>query len=428
MIVRTLRTNFAIQLITFATSILMARILGPAGRGELALVLLYPQLVAVLSLMGVDRAIAVLSGRGELDRPIAAIFKLVLLFSIPAMGLGYATVIWRVADAHLVGLATMYLSYVPAVYFFMLFSFLFNGTGDFARFNLVRLGFYFVNLALLLAIWAVAPISSLDWVVLANLASVYGGLALAVWLLRGFRYSGDLGNKKAKTNDVKNVLRLALVFALPAALAQFSGSIYQIILEHHLGVEPLGLFVVYFSYSRILSPVGSAIASHVFYHGITGKDQDIARICRLSLIIYILCSLPLWLFSRWLIPLIFGHGFVVDLWVIAFLLISGMFALLADNMAEFLKGYKKVRADNWGRLIYLVTVGILGWWLVTPWGLIGMAFAIALADILRYSYLIGHIGRFTGQYVGKFWQVTRSDIAALIVSGRLVFEWVNKCR
>jgi O-antigen/teichoic acid export membrane protein len=289
------------------------------------------------------------------------------------------------------------------------------------RFNLVRLGFYFVNLALLLAVWAAAPTMSLDWVVMANLASVYGALAFAAWLLQGFRYSSGSSNETAKTNDVKNVLRLGLVFALPAALAQFSGSIYQIILEHHLGVKPLGLFVVYFTYSRILSPVGSAIASHVFYHGITGEDRDIAHICRLSLIIYIGCSLPLWLIAWWLIPMIFGPGFVVDLWGIAFLLVSCLFALLADSMAEFLKGHKKVRADTEGRVIYLVTVGILGWWWVTLWGLIGMAFAMVLADILRYAYLVGYVGRFTGQFVGEFWRVTRLDVAALIISGRMVF-------
>ena len=428
MVVKTLRTNLAIQVITFATSVLTARILGPVGRGELALVLLYPQLVAGAAFLGVDRAIAVLGGRGELGRPITTLLKLVMLLSIPAMGLGYATVIWRVADAHLAGLATIYLTYVPAVYFFMLVSFLFNGTGDFVRYNVVRLGFYFVNLALLLAIWMVGPATFLNWVVLANLVSVYGGLALAVWLLRGFRYSGGSSNGTAKVSDLNNVLRLALVFAVPAALAQFCSSIYQIILEHQLGIMPLGLFVVCYSYSRILSPAGGAISTHVFYHGITGEDRDIARICRLSLLVFILCSLPLWLVSQWLIPLIFGRDFVADLWVIAFLLISCMFSLLADSMAEFLKGHKKVQADILGRVIYLITVGILGWWLVTPWGLIGMAFAIVLADFLRYTYLVSHVGRFTGKFVSEFWQMTPSDIASLIDSGRVVLVGACKWR
>ena len=428
MIVRTLWANLAIQMITFATSVLTARILGPVGRGELALVLLYPQLVAGISFLGVDRAVAVLGGRGALARPIATLMKLVLLLSFPAMALGYATVTWRVADEHLSRLATMYLTYVPAVYFFMIVSYLFNGTGDFARFNVVRLGFYSVNFALLFTIWMIAPATSLDWVVLANLVSVYGGFALAVWLLRDFRYSSGSINGTEKMSDVNSVLCLAIIFAIPAALAQFCGSIYQIILEYKMGVLPLGLFVVCFSYSRILSPAGGAISTHVFYHGIAGEDRDIARICRLSLIIFILCSFPIWVISWWLIPLIFGRDFVVDLWVIAFLLISSTFSLLADSMAEFLKGHKKVRADSLGRVIYLITVGLLGWWFVTLWGLIGMAFAIAFADILRYGYLVSHVRRFTGQFAYEFWKVSRSDIAMLIDRGRLVFVGALKWR
>ena len=428
MIIRTFFTNLAILLITFATSVLTARILGPVGRGELALVLLYPQLITALTLMGGDRAIAVLAGRGELGRPMATIVKLTLLLSIPAIGLGYATVIWRVSDTHLADLATLYLTYAPAVIFFVFVTFLFNGTGNFIGYNLVRLGFYFVNIVFLFAIWVTAPMKSLDWVVLANLASGYGGLALAILLLRGFHYFPNLSNESAKTNDVKNVLRLALPFALPAALSQVSVSIYQIVLEHQLGVGPLGLYVVFFSYSRILAPVGSAIATDVFYQGITGENRDIARISRSSLIIYIFCALPLWAVAWWLIPLIYGQDFKVDLWVIAFLLISCIFALLADSLTEFLKGHKKVRADIWGRVIYLVTVGGLGWSLASLWGLIGIAFAMALADFLRYGYLLVHVGRLTGQVAGKFWRVTRSDIAALIGSGRMALVQVKKWR
>src|SRR5258708_23596435 len=189
MIVRTVWTNLAIQAMTFATSVLTARILGPVGRGELALVLLYPQLVAGIALMGVDRAVAVLSGRGRFARPVTAIIKLAMLLSIPAMGAGDAVLTWRVADPHLSGLATIYLAYVPAVYFFTLAVYLFNVTGDFVRFNVVRLGFYVLNLIVLISIWLVAPFAALDWVVVANLVSVYGGLALAGWLLRGFGQS-----------------------------------------------------------------------------------------------------------------------------------------------------------------------------------------------------------------------------------------------
>src|SRR5258708_16565435 len=83
MIVRTVWTNLAIQAMTFATSVLTARILGPVGRGELALVLLYPQLVAGIALMVVDRAVSVLRCRGSFPRPVPTIINLPIPPSLP---------------------------------------------------------------------------------------------------------------------------------------------------------------------------------------------------------------------------------------------------------------------------------------------------------------------------------------------------------
>jgi hypothetical protein len=148
---------------------------GPTGRGELALVLLYPQLVANIAFLGVDRAIAIQGGRGELASPVSTIMKLALLFSVPAVLVGYITVSLRVSDAHLAGLAKIYLSYVPAMYLFLLAVSLFNGAGDFVRFNSTRLSFYVGNFALVLFIWIASPGISflLDCVVWANLLSVF---------------------------------------------------------------------------------------------------------------------------------------------------------------------------------------------------------------------------------------------------------------
>jgi O-antigen/teichoic acid export membrane protein len=427
MIVGTLWTNLAIQAITFATSVLSARILGPIGRGELALVLLYPQLVAGIALLGVDRAIAILGGRGELARPMTTVVKLALLLSIPAMAAGYATVSWRVADAHLVGLATMYLAYAPAMYFFTLVVFLFNGSGDFVRFNRVRLGFYVANLALVLAIWAVAPTRALDWVVLANLASAYAALAMAVWMLRGFKHLENGGATASGKGDMLTVLGMAVAFALPLTLAQLSASAYQIALEYRMGVGALGLFVVYFSYSRLLSPVGSAIGSHVFHLGIAGKGRDIARIFRQSLVVYLICAVPLWLVAGWLIPLVFGRDFVVDGGAVGLLFLSSLFALLANSMAEFLSGRKKIGADTSGQGIYLFTLAALCWWLVPAFGLGGMALSLAIADLFRCGYLVVQVSRETELGSGEFWRFTRTDVAALVQAGGRVlhgfFAW-----
>lgn len=421
MIVKTVSANFIIQAITFATSVLTARILGPVGRGELALVLLYPMLVANLIFMGVDRAVAILGGRGDLARPVNTIMKLVLLFSIPAMMVGYLTVHWRVTDIHLSKLSTLYLIYVPAMYFFMLVVFLFNGAGDFLRFNLARIWFYVYNFALILVVWATAPASLLDSVVLANLVSVYGAMATAVWFLRRHKLP-VVHAVEVDQNEVRAVIGVAAFFAPAVMLANFSGAAYQILLEHFMGVGPLGLFVVYFSYSRLLSPVGSAIGSHLFHLGIAGEKMDIARICRQSLLVYLVCAIPLWLIAGWLIPMVFGRDFAGNIGAICLLFVSCLFALTADSLTEFLKGRQKVAADIIGRMIYLIFLGILGWGLLPSIGLIGLSLALAVSDLLRCGYLVSRVSREMGLATGEFWRITRVDLTTVVHAGGKVLQ------
>lgn len=424
MVTWTLWTNLAIQLITFGTSILTARILGPTGRGELALVLLYPQLVAGIAFLGVDRAVAVLGGRGQLTHPIRTLIQLALLFSIPAMAAGYVTVGWRLNDPHLSKLASMYLAYVPAMYFFLLVVSLSNGTGDFGRFNLTRLCFYAINGALVFIIWATSPVilPLLDSVVLANLAAVYGVLAVAVWVIRDFKRPANGSIVSESQGDVRAVVGLALVFALPVMLSQFTSSAYQILVEHFLGAGSLGFFVVYFSYSRLISPIGSAAAVHVFHLGIAGAQRDVSRVFRLSLLVYLGAALPLWLFAGWVIPLIFGQAFLVENSTVGALFMSCVMSLLADSMAEYLNGQRKVSADIVGRTTYLVAFGGLGAWMAPRYGLLGAAAAMAAGDTLRCSYLVKRVSRETGKPVGDFWGVIWQDVFTLLSMVKTAFQ------
>lgn len=420
MIANTLRTNLAIQAITFATSIMIARILGPTGRGELALVLLYPQLMANVAMLGVDRAVAVLTGRRELARARPTLVRLVILLSIPAMLAGLLIIRWRVGDDHLAALATVYLAYMPAMQFFLLAVAMFNGAGDFRRFNRARLGFYVINLLLVAMVWLglPLPLPKFDALLLLNLASVFGAFALCVWLLRGFAAPVETGADAPAKGGVAAVLALAIVFAPPVCLAQFNASAYQIVTEHHLGVKALGVLVIMITYSRLLSPIGGAIGSHVFYIGISGGRSDIARIFRLSLVVYLGCSVPLLLLAPWLIPTIFGREFAVDRQLVGILLGSAMLGTLADSLTEFLNGQGKVGVDVAARLAYLATLSLIGVTQAERHGLLGIAAAMATGDLLRCILLVKFVANGTESRFSRFWRIGAGDIAEILRGSR----------
>src|SRR5688572_6227878 len=64
----TIVTRFGLAVLIFGTDIALARLLGPSAKGRFTLVLLYSQLAALVVGVGMDQALAVVSGR---DRPTA---------------------------------------------------------------------------------------------------------------------------------------------------------------------------------------------------------------------------------------------------------------------------------------------------------------------------------------------------------------------
>lgn len=420
MIAKITQTNFAIQLVTFATSIMIARALGPVGRGELALVLLYPQLIANIALFGVDRAIPIMAGANELTHPVRLIVKLVLTLSLPAVVVALFIIDWQITDDRLADLSRLYLLYIPAMQFFVIVVAMFNGVGDFVRFNRARLMFYLLNAIFVAAVWASATFSAptLKVIVLAHLAAVFGVLSYCIWLLRSFTFRAPLVGRVPA--GIFDVFALAIMFALPLALAQFNTLAYQILVEHWLGVQALGTFIIFITYTRLLSPIGTAVTSQVFRLGIVGSTGEIARISRLSLAVYILGIIPLFMLAPLLMPIIFGSQFMFDGPVIFALFLSALFCMLADSLAEYLNGHRKVLPDIVARLLYVMVLILLSMALVPDYGLFAIALSMAGADLTRWIWLVMRSASFTNHRFTEFLKVDRNEFVELLGAARLL--------
>lgn len=415
MIFKTIGTNLLIQGMTVGASILTARILGPTGRGELALVLLYPQLVASVGLLGVDRAVAVLGGRAKIAKPFATLFTLALLLAMPTMLAGYVAIDRQIADPHIARLAELYLLCIPGIHFYTCTVFLFNGVGSFGRFNGMRLGFYVANIGLLAVIALSMPVPLLSWVIAANAAGVAVAVVLAFGLLRSFDTGQDMGGTGgSEFRTLRDIAGLAAKFAIPVALTSFNASAYQVVLEQCSDVTTLGIFVVLYSYSRLLSPVGNALGSHIFRRGIAGGDQDIGRMFRLSFIVYSVAALPLVLAAAWVVPAIFGRGFEVRIGTVACLIAAGVLALSADGMAEYLKGRGRVRSEAMAVIAQILVIAVMGWTLVPKLGMLGMAVALLVADLTRCVFLVRGAAEASSSRLTDFFRMRREDFLSLI--------------
>jgi O-antigen/teichoic acid export membrane protein len=195
------------------------------------------------------------------------------------------------------------------------------------------------------------------------------------------------------------------------SLMQVSASAYQIAVEHWLGIKVLGYFVVATAYSRLLAPLGSAIAAHVFRLGISGEKTDIAKVFRFSAIASTACAIPLWLAGPWVIPRVFGGDFAVDHTLIGILMISAMFALLADCLAEYMNGMRLVVPDVMGRLLYLAVLASLSALLVSKIDFLAIAVAMAAGDLARCCFLASRLARKSEFPVIRFIRIEGGEFA-----------------
>jgi Na+-driven multidrug efflux pump len=104
----------------------------------------------------------------------------------------------------------------------------------------------------------------------------------------------------------------------------------------------------------------------------------------------------------------------VDGDTIGAMLISTLFTLLADSMAEYLNGKRKVVPDIIGRILFLITLAILGICWVQSYGLFGIALAMVIGDMIRCCILVTQVSFEIKRPLKEFWQITRVDIYSII--------------
>src|SRR5207302_62439 len=90
----TLGANLVISLMNAATGILLARLLGPAGRGQLQAVQLWGLLLGTIAALGIPEAVVYLVARArdETGRIVASTMALGLASALAFLGAGWFVV------------------------------------------------------------------------------------------------------------------------------------------------------------------------------------------------------------------------------------------------------------------------------------------------------------------------------------------------
>ncbi|THD09541.1 lipopolysaccharide biosynthesis protein [Metallibacterium scheffleri] len=383
--------QIAIQLIGLVTGILVARWLGPDGRGQLAAVISWAALFAYLGNVGIPVAYTYASAKEPARRHqllgnglVAAGLQWLVL---AALGIWLLPVVLASHGTVLAHLAVLYLlAYVPLNLLTLYINAIQQGSGQYARFNVVRLSVSAGYVLLLVLFWAFGHMN-VESVVSANLLSNVLTLALALSLTlpmlvrRG--QESPLGWFDVKT--LWGDLRYGLSAHI-GTLQPFSGlQIDVLALTMLVGVHDLGLYMAALAGASLLRAQGFALGQVVLPEvaKCSQRQEQMKIILKFAGIAGLGGTLALLVVLLWASPLlrlVYGSAFLPASPILKALTFAGLLGAVYRVLADGLRGMGRPFASTIAELVGL-GVGIPALAVGIPvWGVLGAAQAVVAAS------------------------------------------------
>jgi O-antigen/teichoic acid export membrane protein len=365
----TVTANVAILVSGIATGVLAARLLGPAERGLLAAVVLWPQTIAGLATMSLGEALIARLPRTEASRArvaaSAAGASLAVAMIAGALGVPLLPLLLGAERESVTSLATLYLvAYLPLGALATVLLALDQAEHRFLRLNLLRLGPSWVYLAGIGALWLADAVSvtSLVWAIWAGSAVT---VAARLFLLRNHVLAGpDLGEARA-------LLALGARFHAGAVLALLAGQADRMLLLLTFDDTTVGHYVVAWTFaSSGLATVTSAVSFVLLPVLAAEPDRARARallatgLRRTALFLYLGVAASLAV-TPLLVPLLFGAAFADAVPAAMILLLATVPLTLRQTAVRCLRAFAEARiavtSELAALLAFLLLAGPLAW-------------------------------------------------------------------
>jgi len=408
----TVGASVLLQGFAVVQGIIIARLLGPSGRGEYATVVLWPSVFAAIGIFGTNIALA--RAAAKTDQYDAVVRTSVLLAIITSSIAGAACYfslphLLPEAEKHLLGLSRSFVIFIILNHLGLNVIAVDQGAGNFRRFNVNRILLHLFYVAFLVVLW-MCDIREVKWPVvgllLANLLAVLARLFLA---LKDMRLWGRL-------HSPVHTIRQSARFGLVGMAMPLYQQVDKALLLWLLGVENLGLYVVALSASAVIGSITSSVGMVSFTvaaqaergHGFEG----VARMFRVSTLLSLIPGSLLALAMPILLPLVYGSEFVSSVNPARVLVVGSVLAGLANVLDQTLTGQGRAFVGLEARVAGLVVMTGLGYTLSRQWGLMGMCLAFGLCQLACLLVFLSRVIDHYGQSVHaiRAFAIKRSDV------------------
>ncbi|HUN58308.1 MAG TPA: oligosaccharide flippase family protein [Candidatus Binataceae bacterium] len=325
--------------INILTGILSARLLGATGRGEQAVIAMWPQLIPLCLTLGLPTSL-VYGARRAPQREcslFAAAMVLAASVGLVASALGCLAVPYWLGhlDVHVVQWSQVLMLVVPFGMISPLGQSIMEAHSKFAIENALVFASALSTVCLLLAIGAAGVANP----VTVAMAYTVGGLPAGII---GVAYAARLARPAVR--DFAAAAQTLLHYGLRQygsdLLSTLSGNVDQLLVASFLSSRMVGIYIVSASLCRALSLIQQSIVT-VLFPRIVGQplnamSDSVQRAVRVNLVISLVPTLAIGFGGAKLIQLVYGHDFVANdvvIWLIlGDTLLGGVSRLLGQTM------------------------------------------------------------------------------------------------
>lgn len=373
------------------TGILVARILGPGGRGELAALILWPSVLVMLASFGTNQAIVYYTGRNSYGVSEIWTASMLIAFTqsvcVISAGLLVIPSVLREYSLEVRHLALVFLFATPFLIISGYPASLLQGKLELLSFNLIRMVppiVYALGIAVLLALRATTLRGVVLFQVLGYILAVASG---HIFLLRktGLRFS-------VNANPLKSLLSFGWKTQLATVTSYLNQRVDQLLLSLFVSAPELGLYVVAVTVSGVVCFFPQAVAIVTLAKGSNTTSIEaravIARSFSTSLIWLVASCSGLFLLAPTLITFVFGSRFMGS-GLACRILLPGSLALgLNQVLYEGARSLNEPALPSYAEGVAAVLT-CLGLYLLLPrLGFVGAAIASTLAYTASLIFML----------------------------------------
>jgi enterobacterial common antigen flippase len=388
---QTFAATTAIRLLGVVSGVLAARLLGPTGRGELAVIVFLPTMLVPLGELELPRSLAYeVSRASEVQQKVIATgFWLALLLGcIQAVCFAFILPSYLPADKlHLLAPSRWFMLYLPATLITATLLGSDQGRGMFGRFSALLALPGLLYVAAILVVWAAGIVSPPVFA-----ASVLVGV-LIVAVLRIQMDWGTISSTLPNWPTAKRLLMRGLSFYFPAMTSFVLSRADMLILVRIAPTEAIGLYAV--AQAIALGQIGAVNPFiQVGFSAVAGETEQpdalnvLTEHFRLAQIVVISVGLLTIALTPGLVRLMFGPKFTAAIPATCFLVGATMTWGVEQVLEQGLRAAGHPRPGIMSNLLGLVVLVGVGVPACLHYGILGIASAAFAAQLINLGALL----------------------------------------